>query len=326
MAKSLIGAAEPTVTDTVIVPEDGNAVYDGSPPQGHRPPEIDKGSSQMVDDLSSDADKAAAAAKAKADADAAAATEAAAAKAKADADAKVKADADAAVKAKADEEAAAKKATISAKLIETLGEGGFTKEKWEALTDDQKKEFTDALTDDQKKEVGIEVKKVEEKKGAPDKYADFKLPENVVVLPEVMEKAQATFKRMGLSQDDAQELINLNLENLQTMVQQGEQSAYSKFEDTRAKWRETVQNDPKIGGENLNASMAHVAQARKFFAGQGEKELIQALEDTGAGDNPAVFKFFVAVGKAIQNEKLILSDTIGENGVQETEPSKIMYG
>lgn len=323
MAKSLIGSAAPPETQAPTIPADGNAVYDGSPPQGHRPPEIDKpNTTQMVDDLSSDEDKAAAVAKAKADEDAAAAK----AKAEEDAAAKAKAAEAAIVKAKADEEAAAKKAVISAKLTETLGEGGFTKEKWEALTDDQKKEFTDALTDEQKAEVGIEVKKVEEKKGAPDKYADFKLPENVIVLPEVMEKAQATFKRMGLSQEDAQELINLNLENLQSMVQQGEQSAYSKFEDTRAKWRETVQNDPKIGGENLNASMAHVAQARKFFAGQGEKELIQALEDTGAGDNPAVFNFFVAVGKAIQNEKLILSDTIGENGVQEKDPSRIMYG
>src|SRR6266852_5763511 len=53
----------------------------------------------------------------------------------------------------------------------------------------------------------VEPKKEEPVIGAPEKYADFRVPEGFKFDPEALTEAQATFKELGLTQDQAQKLV-----------------------------------------------------------------------------------------------------------------------
>lgn len=230
-------------------------------------------------------------------------------------------------KAEADEETKKKELEIARSALETkMGEGGFTKEKWDALSDSEREHFKSALTDEQKKQLGIEDKKSEDApKGAPEKYEDFKIPEGMVVVPEMMEKTRKVFKDLNLSQEQAQALIDLNVENARAVAQAGEQMAYSKFEETRNSWVKLIQNDPEVGRGKFDESQAHVAKARKFFGGKDESALIEALDVTGAGDNPAIYKFLVAVGRSIKNDTFVDPSESGK-GEDKRSAEAIMYG
>src|SRR5712671_3512851 len=53
-----------------------------------------------------------------------------------------------------------------------------------------------------------EGEKKAETAGAPEKYEDFKLPEGVELAPEAVAEVSTLFKELGLSQANAQKLVD----------------------------------------------------------------------------------------------------------------------
>src|SRR6185503_5483162 len=66
------------------------------------------------------------------------------------------------------------------------------------------------------------------------------------------------------------------------------------------KWVSEIKADPEIGGVRLEASMASAARAIDRLGVPGLKE---ALNLTGAGNNPAVVKAFVRLGQMVSEDR-----------------------
>jgi hypothetical protein len=137
--------------------------------------------------------------------------------------------------------------------------------------------------------------------GAPEKYEDFKLPEGVTVPDDVKNEYLGLFKEVGLSQEAAQKLVDFQIK----ADQKAAQALTSQWEATHSGWIKAIETDKDIGGDKLKESKAFAAAA--LASDFATPELKEALNLTGAGNNPEVFKFFVKVGKAMADDKLVVS-------------------
>lgn len=125
---------------------------------------------------------------------------------------------------------------------------------------------------------------------APDTYADFVMPEGVPVDSVALEQATPLFKEMGLTQEQAQKLVDVYAKQ----VQASSQSQVDAFNQLMNDWQEQARNDKEFGGdkfeENIKVAQAAVA---KF----GTPGLKQLLEEHGVGNHPEVIRFMVKVGR-----------------------------
>lgn len=162
-------------------------------------------------------------------------------------------------------------------------------------------EVTEPVVEDVKEPSTEEVKepdKVEEKEEVkvPEKY-EFSLPEGVTLNESLVEEATPVFKELGLTQDQAQKLVDLQVKH--------EQSAYKAqveaWEMTTQNWRHAAETDQEFGGLQFKDNLAI---ARKALTEFGTKELKEALDLTGTGNHPEILRFFYRVGKAISEDKV----------------------
>lgn len=152
----------------------------------------------------------------------------------------------------------------------------------------------------------------------PEKY-ELKLPEGSVLKPSDIERVSSYAKEQGLSQDQAQKV--LELEHAAT-------ASYAKALDAEFKakqesWIQTSTNDPEIGGAAFkeNAELAYRA-VQKFAT----PEFVKALETTGLGNHPELVRTFLRIGKAMGSDSLVRpgsSDPVGKRSVADIlYPSK----
>ena len=118
--------------------------------------------------------------------------------------------------------------------------------------------------------------------GAPDKYADFKVPEGFKFDEKALSEATAAFKELNLTQEAAQKLVDTYAKNTQQAIE----APYKQWADLQKEWlgdihdrfgskAETVRTDiSKAIDSALPPSLA------RAFRG--------ALDLTGAGTNPDV--------------------------------------
>ena len=130
-----------------------------------------------------------------------------------------------------------------------------------------------------------------ESQGAPEQYADFKMPEGFTLEGETKEKVTGLFRELNLSQENAQKLIDYATErdiaNKEAML--------NDLSARRKEWRSTLRARPNFESD--------LALARK-----GMKALVQTPEgaelfkDTWMSDHPAVFDMFVRAGKLVAED------------------------
>lgn len=138
--------------------------------------------------------------------------------------------------------------------------------------------------------------KTETKDGPPEKY-EFKAPEGYELDEKLIEKASATFKELGLTQAQAEKLVEMYNEK----AMEAAEGPYKKFEEIRTGWRNEVLSDPVMGnGTELKPEVK--ATLGRAIDSMGAKEAAafrEAMELTGAADNPAVIRGLLALGKAV---------------------------
>ena len=130
-----------------------------------------------------------------------------------------------------------------------------------------------------------------ESQGAPEQYADFKMPEGFTLEGEMKEKVTGLFRELNLSQENAQKLIDYaterDLANREAML--------NDLAARRKEWRSTLRARP-----NFEADLA--------LARKGMKALVQTPEgaelfkDSWMSDHPAVFDMFVRAGKLVAED------------------------
>lgn len=163
-----------------------------------------------------------------------------------------------------------------------------------------------------------------DKPAVPEKY-EFKAPEGFEKLDdEVVGKFDPVFRELGLSNDQAQKLIDLAPALIGKHATAAAEAATAKLaEDLGYKdaqtWADQIRNDKDIGGDKLAESMAVVLKARDTFA---PPELVQMLKTTPLGNHPAMFRMFHAIGKAISEDGFVP----GGKARTPTADAKGLYG
>lgn len=137
-----------------------------------------------------------------------------------------------------------------------------------------------------------------EKKGAPEKY-EFKVPDGVQLDEALVGEFTPIAKELNLDNAAAQKLVDL--------YTKAQVDSHKKLTDswasTHEQWVGEIKADKEIGGVNFDANIATAKKAMTAAQLGGGKELTEALNLTGAGNHPAVVRFFYKVGKLMVDDK-----------------------
>ena len=134
--------------------------------------------------------------------------------------------------------------------------------------------------------------------GVPEKY-EFKAPEGRELDTKAIEAATPIFKELGLSNDQAQKLVDFQAAREAEAAAAGAKA----YEDMRADWRGKVVKDPVIGDGREGLKPEVKANIARAIDSVGDAKTVDALKDalnlTGAGDHPAIVSAFNALGKLL---------------------------
>ncbi|QYM70638.1 hypothetical protein K1X80_09980 [Pseudomonas sp. So3.2b] len=165
-------------------------------------------------------------------------------------------------------------------------------------TPDQIQQEADAAKD-KDKEDGKDADDKDKPAGAPEAYEDFTLPEGMEMDVEVLGAFKNLAKELNIPQAKAQQLIDFQTQ-LATKQAEEYQAAVAKQSQ---EWAASIKNDPEIGGENYEKS---VASAIKVIQSFGDPALTELLNQSGLGNHPALFKFCHRISAAISEDKFVL--------------------
>jgi hypothetical protein len=181
---------------------------------------------------------------------------------------------------------------------------------YNALSDAEKKDAWKAMPDALKTELGITDP-------SRPTYTGFKLPDGVALDEAAMKTASDLFADSGLSQEQAQKFIDLAVSREQAAARKGVQA----FVDLQTKWVSEIKADPDIGGDKFDATLASAARAIDRLAIPGLRE---ALDLTGAGNNPAVVKAFARVGQMVSEDRFRPGNGAPPDAAK--SPAEVIYG
>src|SRR5215831_3812353 len=121
----------------------------------------------------------------------------------------------------------------------------------------------------------------------PEKY-EFSLPEGFNIDEATTKEVDTLFREIGLDQPSAQRLMDLYT----TKVKEVAEAPINTWSETRKGWVEEIKNDPALG-KRLPEVRQTVARAIDGLGDQKmAQEFRQAMDITGAGDNPAFIRAF----------------------------------
>lgn len=170
-------------------------------------------------------------------------------------------------------------------------------------------------SDDESGDSQEEKTDKEKSEGAPEKYEDFNLPEEMEVDEALLEKAVPIFKDLNLSQEQAQQLVDLQAE----FAKQEHEKTVEAWDNTLKEWETATRNDKEFGGKELDQNMPVMKAAIDQF---GTDEFKQMLDMTGVGNHPEMARFIYRVGKAIADDKILHGNS---NTNKSDDPASLLY-
>ena len=172
----------------------------------------------------------------------------------------------------------------------------------QAPPDEQK---SDAATEDTE-----ESNEETQEAGAPEEYSEFEVPEEYGINDETLTDYQSWAKENNLTQDQAQAGVN--------MVTKMQEAQVSQWVEQQKAWVDQAKSDTEIGGESFDANISTAVKARDSF---GTSEFSEMLDTSGLGNHPEMIRFLNRVGKAISEDRVIVS---GANAGQRSQES-VLY-
>lgn len=131
--------------------------------------------------------------------------------------------------------------------------------------------------------------------GAPETYADFTMPDGIEVDSDLLEAVTPVFKDTGLSQIQAQKLIDVYASQIQAQDKAREDS----YTQINQEWVNEAKSDKEIGGDNFNENVGMAKRAIDKF---GTPALVEVLNQTGLGNHPEFIRLLTRVGKTIAED------------------------
>ena len=129
---------------------------------------------------------------------------------------------------------------------------------------------------------------------APATYTDFSVPEGHTLDAAAIESATPLFRELGLSQDQAQKLVDFY--STQVGKINAENEGY--METLRTQWREELRADKDIGGK-LDQVKVEIGRGLDRLPPAVRDNFKAAMDMTGAGDHPALIKAVYEFSKLI---------------------------
>lgn len=157
---------------------------------------------------------------------------------------------------------------------------------------------------------------VEQKPVVPEKY-DVKLPKDSHLNAEHVEKLSAYARSKGLSNEQAQALLDREHETVSSFVEAQKAHLAKQADEV---WIGQIKADPEFGGDKLKESTAH---AHRFMNKYASPELKKLLNDTGYGNHPELFRAFARAGREMADDKILPGG--GLPGAKKS-PEDIFYG
>lgn len=137
-----------------------------------------------------------------------------------------------------------------------------------------------------------------EKPPVPEKY-ELKLPQGSLITSERLEKLSAFAKEKGLSQDQAQMLV----EREHDAVNEYHARLHSNYAAEEKKWIETAQKDSEIGGDNLPRAVEYSKRVLERFASE---QLRKELDESRLGNHPELVRLLYRIGKKFHPKELVM--------------------
>jgi antitoxin component of RelBE/YafQ-DinJ toxin-antitoxin module len=157
--------------------------------------------------------------------------------------------------------------------------------------------------------------KAKQSEGAPKEYNDYTVPEGFKLDPDIKSEADKIFKSMNLSQDQAQELVNFYA----AKTKEAFNAPFEAYQDTRKEWRQQAESDPDLRGK-LGPGGEVLTTVAKALDGLGDPKLAsdfrEAMDLTGAGDNPAFIKAFYRMAQRLTEGSHVVGRGPSEHGQQ----------
>ena len=162
--------------------------------------------------------------------------------------------------------------------------------------------------------LGGGLKATEAVSAAPEKYEAFTMPEGMTADPKMVEAFSPVFKDAGLSQAGAQKIVDGYIAN-----QNAQQAAHFKVGEA---WRESVQNDPLIGGADHNAKLGVIARAIDgYLSKHKDPELEQFRSDPVWQNHPGVARLVYYLAQ--KGAEATAAGTMGSGAGKPTEAERL---
>ena len=128
----------------------------------------------------------------------------------------------------------------------------------------------------------------------PAKYTDFAVPEGVKLEGEVLDKATGLFRDLGLDQAGAQKLVDFHAAQLK----EASEGPAKLWQDTQETWIDELRSDPTLGKGIENGTVgASIAKMISALPAPQATAFREAMNFTGAGNNPAIVRGFYEFSK-----------------------------
>jgi hypothetical protein len=144
--------------------------------------------------------------------------------------------------------------------------------------------------------------------GAPESYQTWKVPDGYELDKGVIEEASPIFKELNLTQEQSQKLVDLYAKHSIKSAEDLHKGTQEFWEKTRADWRSELKRDDTVGklldaNGNFGPQSKLVQTVNQALDGLQDPKLVSgfkdAMEFTGAGDNPHFVKVLYALAKQV---------------------------
>lgn len=151
----------------------------------------------------------------------------------------------------------------------------------------------------------------------PEKY-ELKVPEGTTLDQALVDKVTPLFKELGVSAEGAQKLFDFHNE----AVKSATEGPVNAMNEMRTEWRNDVVKDPALGNGTDNLKPEVRANIAKAIESVGDAKAVasfkEAMDLTGAGDNPALIRGLNAIGKLLSEGTLVRG--AGPSAAGQTKP------
>lgn len=141
---------------------------------------------------------------------------------------------------------------------------------------------------------------------APEKPKEYKLvlPQGQEVAPEDLERLTNFAREKGLSEEQAQALLEYELSGRKAFVEAQKRALAEQV----TSWAKELETDKEVGGEKFNEN---IELARRFIAENAPPEFMKALNETGFGNYPPLVRFIVRLARKAAPDNMGAPQTQG---------------